>query len=272
MRPPLDLPRLRSFGRNMREAMTGRPDGPALWLDGQMWYLSDLPDRLVGETAVVMRPSDRTFPALCDRLAVKRLSLSWLNLSNLAPLARVQGLVELELRHSLLLSDLSVLAQMPRLQVLVLTMLNAVPTLSPLAALPRLEALSIDGGLGKPWRVDSLTPLSALAGLQELYLDALDVTHGGLRPLAACRALRRLSLPLTFETEDYAWLAAFMPDTACPTFQPYVRLAQPRGEDDVRVVGRGKPYLNAARDAAQLLDLAEAFLTLKDGYRSGRLF
>lgn len=271
MRPPIDLPRLRAFGHNMRDALTGRPDGPALWLDGQMYYLSDLPDRLAGETAVVVRPSERTFAPLCERLSVKRLSLSWLNLSNLAPLVRVRGLVELELRHSPLLSDLSVLAQLPRLQVLVLTMLNAVPTLSPLAALSRLEALSIDGGLGKPWRIDSLTPLSALAGVQELYLDALDVAYGGLRPLAACRGLRRLSVPLGFETEDYAWLAAFMPDTACPAFQPYVRLPEPRGEDDVRVVGRGKPYLNAARDAVQLLELSEAFAALKDGYRSGRL-
>jgi len=139
--------------------------------------------------------------------------------------------------------------------------------MSPLSALQELRAFEFSGApsLSNINTARSLEPLAALNRLEELRLTNLKVEEDGLRPVAKCRGLKRLSVANTFDTEDYAYLAARMPNTVCRHFNATVRVqgdAIKRGSDTM-VVGRRKPFLNSREDAGRIAMYEAAFAKLK---------
>lgn len=106
----------------------------------------------------------------------------------------------------------------------------------------------------------------ALPHLKDMQLTGLKIENDGLRPVARCQALRTLSVSNTFDTEDYAFLAAKMPNTTCRHFSATVRVqgGSIRAGIDTMVVGRRKPFLNSREDAERIKKYEAAFAKLKD--------
>ena len=135
--------------------------------------------------------------------------------------------------------------------------------LDPIGRLSGLRAFQYSGGIWNKNVANSLAPIGRLAHLEELRLNNLKVLDGGLRPLAACSALRRLDVSNQFETADYAYLSVALPAVECDMFAPYVPLGGELGDNDMMVVGSGKPFLHSRRDAERLRRYEEAFRALQ---------
>lgn len=163
-------------------------------------------------------------------------------------------------------TDLEPLRYLDRLELLSLEDIPKVRSIEPVAHLSRLVALDFSGGMWNKNRAETLEPIGRLPVLEELYLTNLRVDSGGLRPLARCRALRRLRLSNQFPTEDYAYLAAKLPVVECEMFAPCLPMGYKIGDKDVMVVGKRKPFLNATADAERMARYARDFERMKAAF------
>jgi hypothetical protein len=166
------------------------------------------------------------------------------------------------------------LRRLPELEVLSLVDLKRVRDLGPISQLKKLRSLQIAGGMWSTLSVASLEPLAELEALEELRCVSVRVRDGSLAPLGKLRRLKMLSLPCNVaSTEEFARLAARMPNVSCAEFHPYVRydgVIMPSGtdavaaldeigDDMVLVTGKGKPLLNARSDRERLLRYCASF-------------
>jgi len=118
-------------------------------------------------------------------------------------------------------------AALPHVRELVLLHIPKIRSLEPLAALHDLEILTIStlpswDASRKCLEIESLQPLQELTNLRALNLTGVRPVQGGLRPLQALKGLRRLEISHVYDflLEDYAELAAHLPDTAGACLQP----------------------------------------------------
>ena len=107
-----------------------------------------------------------------------------------------------------------------------------------------------------------------LDGEEQARAHGLAVEEDGLRPLAGCEALRRLSVSNQFETADYAYLSVRLPHVDSDMLAPYLRLEHPIEDKDVMVIGKRKPFLNSERDADKLKRYEERFHKLRADFRA----
>lgn len=241
-------------------------DKPVAIVDGQVIPLSDDDGPLRGSAAWVVGVNDRTFPALCARLRVASLAFYEMRVSDLGPLAALDGVRELGITWNTKVVDLEPLRSLRGLELLVLQDIPKVRSIDPIGELEHLDSLDFSGGIWNRNRAESLEPIGRLQSLQELVLTNLAVASDGLRPLARCGSLRRLRLSNQFATEDYAYLAARLPDVECDMLAPFVPLGQAIGGNDIMVVGKRKPFLNASRDADRLARYVRDFERLQTGF------
>jgi hypothetical protein len=241
-------------------------DKPVAIVDGQVIPVSRDVGPLRGSVAWVVGVDDRTFPALCARLQAASLAFYEMRVSDLGPLAGLDGIRELGITWNTKVVDLEPLRSLRDLELLVLQDIPKVRSIDAIGELEHLVALDFSGGIWNRNRAQSLEPIGRLGSLQELVLTNLAVASDGLRPLARCRSLRRLSLSNQFATEDYAYLAARLPQVECEMFAPFVPLGQAIGGNDVMVVGKRKPFLNASKDADRLARYVRDFERLQSGF------
>jgi hypothetical protein len=105
---------------------------------------------------------------------------------------------------------------------------------------------------------ESLDPLAELQSLRDLKLSAKRINDGRIEPLGALQALSALSFSSKqFTTAQVAWLRARLPDSLqCEALEPLRHLSPPLRVGgkvlDVLLVGKRKPFLNSADDAARI--------------------
>ncbi|MCL1986495.1 MAG: stalk domain-containing protein [Firmicutes bacterium] len=121
--------------------------------------------------------------------SVTQLELTFGNISDLTPLARLTNLTRLDLAHNNI-SDLTPLAGLTNLTELNLN-LNDISDLTPLAGLTNLTRLLLGGNNISD---SDLTPLAGLTNLTELFLNDNNISD--LTPLAGLTNLTDLSLLL----------------------------------------------------------------------------
>lgn len=240
---------------------------PVLVLDGQV---TDWPQgkMLSGHTAYVVGANEKTFDALCTALSVKIAVFYEMRVPDLSGLQNISELEHLAIIWNSKMTGLEPLSHLNHLKNLALVNTPKVHDLQPISRLQDLRGFEFSGSptLSSKNIAKSLEPLAALPHLTEMQLTGLKIENGGLRPVARCQALKTLSVSNTFDTEDYAFLAAKMPNTTCRHFSATVRV---QGDAigagiDTMVVGRRKPFLNSQEDAERIRKYEAAFAKLKE--------
>lgn len=211
--------------------------------------------------------NQREWDAIAPHVSPRMLMAYQMRVADLSLLGTMHRLEELSLQWNTKATSLDGLERLQGLKTLAIRDFPKLRSLEPLSVLATLQTLDLQGGMWKPLALDSLAPLGALAGLEQLMLVNLKVAHGGLEALCKLRSLRKLVVSNQFPTEAYAHLSVCLPDVECKMFRPYVSLAKAIGGKDVMVVGKGKPFLNSVDDAARLEKYCAEFAAFQAAYR-----
>jgi hypothetical protein len=137
-----------------------------------LWFSSRVPQKL--------------FEAACRVPNLEGLYIKWSGISTLAPLSGAAHLRYFHLGQSAHVASIEPLGEIGQLRWLGLELLSKVREFSAIGRLIRLDGLSLEGSMGKTWRVSTLAPLRSLASLRYLSIANLrsdDMTLAGLFPL-----------------------------------------------------------------------------------------
>lgn len=128
------------------------------------------------------------------------------------------------------LMSLEPLSRFPSLERLILHHVPMVHSLDALTVLARLKDLLIEnspGSITKLHELDSLQPLVLLRSLECLALRGIRVRRQGLSPLEYMTWLKTLVVNNSFEIEEFARLAAALPNTEGFCLHATVPIAMP---------------------------------------------
>lgn len=257
------------FGTLVREIcgdVGPRSERCLICADGVSYTLEDIPSGDV-EVCFAANLSQKEFDKLFAKIRPRFLSTKGVRAADISALLDNKRLEWLEFFWCPKLETFEVVGELQSLSVLALRDCKRVHDLTPLSKL-KVSSLSIQGGMWKPAVVESLEPIANLLTLRELSLASLKVKEGGLRPISKLRNLEELSLPLTFETEDYAYLRAAHPDVKCNALQPYLdTTGLPIDGKDTMIVGRRKPHLSFAKDGIRIKKYEAAFWELVEKFK-----
>lgn len=239
---------------------------PILVLDGQS---QSWKPRVTykAEEAFVVGTNDKNFGHVCVSLTAKTAYFYEMRVADLSPIKEITGIRKLALNWNNKLSDLEPLRVLTELEALALVNTPNANDLSPVAALKGLRAFEFSGSptLSSKNKAHTLGAIGTLEQLEELRLQNLTVKRDGLRPLARCKSIKRLVISNTFSTEDFAYLAAKLPNTECHYFSASVPIdGRAIGDGiDTMVVGSRKPFLNSKTDERRLNNYRKKFAELK---------
>ena len=147
------------------------------------------------------------------------------------------------------LTSLEPLSNVPNLERLILHHVPLVKSLGPLAHLEKLKDLLLEispASITTLHELDSLQPLAGLRTLERLELRGIRVRELGLRPLEQMTWLRHLVVNNRFEIEDFARLAAALPNTKGYCLHPAVPVGIPCDQcqqDKLMLIGRTRPIM-----------------------------
>ncbi|HZX26482.1 MAG TPA: hypothetical protein VFF16_05410, partial [Telluria sp.] len=163
------------------------------------------------------------FEAACRMPQLEALQIKWSGIQRLDAICALRRLRYLHIGSSTRIESIAPLAALGELRLLDIENFKLVEDFTPLTALTGLESLSVTGSMWSRQDTGSLTPFAAMTWLRVLELDTAFVTS--LRPLAALKQLRILGLGGGLPMEEYAWLSAQLPRTACRWFAPYLDMS-----------------------------------------------
>ncbi|WP_299426600.1 leucine-rich repeat domain-containing protein [uncultured Shimia sp.] len=243
-------------------------------IDGVSYPLENLPRGKV-TACFGSGISQKVFDTLCAAIDPTFLAFKELRAHDLTALTGFSNLRGLELFWCPKLENLNPLGKLANLELLELTDCNRVTDLSPLSQLC-VSSLAVEGGMWKPTKVNTLEPLARMANLKWLRLASLKCHKDGLKPLAKNQNLEALQLPLTFPTEDYAFLKAKMPNVQSNALQPWVDATLRTTQDEqqrtsapeVRITGFRKPTLEQGKDNERIMKYEAAFWKLVREFQS----
>ena len=252
------------FGMQRGEGW-GQLKKPVLVLDGKSHAWK--PDvAYKADKALIVGTNDKNFRSVCQSLTVKTVYFYEMRVTDVSALKEISEVRKIAIDWNTTLSDLRPFSSLPNLVALALVNTPKANDLSFVAALKNLRAFEFSGSrtLSSKNKAITLEPIGALTQLEELRLQGLDVQSGGLRPLAKCPQLKRLVVSNTFATEDFAYLAAMLPNTECRYFRATVPVDGGAIGDgiDTMVVGKRKPFLNSKTDSQRLRQYHDKFAEL----------
>ena len=131
-----------------------------------------------------------------------------------------------------------------------------------------LVSLSLEGGMWKPLKIESLSPIIHLKKLQYLRLMQIKVADESLEPISNLNNLKTLEISNQFPTKEYAYLSVKLPETECTMFQPYHKV-KINGQDgklvyDTMITGKRKPFLLSTKDNERIKKYTAQFEKLKN--------
>lgn len=133
--------------------------------------------------------------------------------------------------------------------------------LKELATGTQLKYLGLEGGLHKPLRLQSLSPIGSLFSLEYLNLMNFRVQNDSIKPIARLLNLKELRISNQFKTEEFAWLSTKLLDTKCSCFKAYTRFKgrNKEGSPDTMITGSRKPFLNSDIDKDKIEEFERRF-------------
>jgi hypothetical protein len=155
---------------------------------------------------------------------VRSLRLLSLNATSVASLRALVGLEQL--RHLLVcnaprLESVEGLESLEALQTVLLWDLKRLTDLTSVGRLSQLRGLQCGGGMWTTLQLETLAPLAGLARLEYLDLPSARARDGSLAPLHGLQTLRQLALPNRYRIEEFAALAAALPETDGGCLRPH---------------------------------------------------
>lgn len=163
----------------------------------------------------------------------------------------------------------------PNLRKLAIRDYSKITDLSALENATQIESLSLDGGMDKKIKVNSLKPLSKLLQLEYLRLTNIKVADESLEPISDLINLKILELSNQFPTKEYANLAVKLTKTECSMFKAYhkVGIKDENGNlvYDRMIIGKRKPFLLSTKDQNRIEKYEKEFEKLKNNYAQHRI-
>jgi len=169
------------------------------------------------------------------------------------------------------ITDLTPISKLVQLNWLELDNLKTISDLTPLQVLSNLDGLGFTGAEGRHHTVTSFAPLAKLSRLRWLHLGSIHTQDNSLRALGTLKNLRWLGVGNFFPWQEFAWLSAQLPNTACLWFTPSddlgrigVRCKQ-CGNGIMLLSGKGSGKLCPVCNAEKFSTFSANFLTLLRG-------
>ena len=169
---------------------------------------------------VTSKVSQDLFEAACRVRGLEGLYVKWSSINSVTSLGAAKSLKYLRIGSSPAITDLTPISKLVQLNWLELDNLKTISDLTPLQALSNLEGLGFTGAEGHHHTVSSFAPLAKLDRLRWLHLGAIHTKDNSLRALGTLKNLRWLGIGNFFPWQEFAWLSAQLPNTACPWFTP----------------------------------------------------
>ena len=193
-----------------------------------------------------------------------------LRVDDLFPLQRLPRLDVLRLDSCSKINSLQQLSDLRQLTGLAIENFKNVHEIKPLSVLTNLKELAIEGSIWTRMKIDSLSPIMNLTSIEFLSLTNLKVADESLKPLATLTSLRELHIANFYPFEEFARLAAALPQCKCQWFTPYVSTSlkcEKCNDNRVLVTGKGKSYMCVRCDAAWLARRVADFERIKNSSR-----
>jgi Leucine-rich repeat (LRR) protein len=165
---------------------------------------------------------------LAEIPSVEQLFIDGTTITDISPLHRLPRLRRLIIIGGTKIESLDWVAGLPALQALAIENFKRVVYLDPLASLTSLSALGIEGSIWTRMRVSTLAPLSALRGLQYLFLTNLTASDCSLRHLHSMTDLKVLQIGALFPDEELLQLRLALPRLRCDWFEVIDRYGSTR--------------------------------------------
>ena len=200
---------------------------------------------------------------IASSVKVKILRLYNFQLADLEVLSEFEHLEYLILEWNSKATRLWNMQKMKQLKGLAILDLKRLENLNELETCPQLIELELSGGMNQKMNLESLEPIQSLANLEYLSLFNIWFKKYGLLPLNSVTSLKKLDVSNQFPTAEYAELSVALPNTACDRFSAYSQLKTPLADYDVMVTGKGKPFLNSARDRKKIEKYVRDFEKLR---------
>ncbi len=213
-------------------------------------------------------------PHIARLSSLTGLWLSEVRGESLAPLRSLVGLQSLRIHWATKLADLGDVAALRGLRTLHLWDLPKLASFEGVQTLTELREFTYETAPSRdargPQRFPSLTPLGALARLERLRLVGVATVDDSLAPLRGLHALRDLHMTNAFPLEEFARLAAALPQARGNFSEPIWQLpgrvdcAKCAGEK-VLLLGRGRRLCCARCDAERIARHIAEFERIRSG-------
>ncbi len=159
----------------------------------------------------------------------------------------------------------------PNLKKLAIRDYSKISDLTALEYATQIKSLSLDGGMDKKMKVNTLKPISKLSQLEYLGLSNISVKDNSLQPIEKLTNLKILELSNQFPTKEYANLAIKLENTECSMFQPYrkVKIKGTNGKIvyDTMIIGKRKPFLLSTKDQTRIEKYIKEFEKMKQNVK-----
>ena len=176
------------------------------------------------ETVFYFQAHDRHLQALAGMSWLKVLGLLQPKSADLTAVSSLENLEALFIEDATKLETLEFARPLKSLRALGVFDAKRLNDIAALRELTGLEELALQRGIWNAMKLRSLKPIATLTGLKCLRLTA-ESEDRSLEPLRQLTALEDLDLNLLYPMEEYARLAAFLPEDICPVFEePYEKI------------------------------------------------
>ncbi|MFP3727731.1 leucine-rich repeat domain-containing protein [Priestia filamentosa] len=219
------------------------------------------------ETLWLFELKENDFNHVLRHLKPKQLYIYGMRFSDLSALENLDETKMIHICWNTKNTNLWRIQKNKNLRNLIIEDFKRLGDISELSLCTHLEELALIGGQWNDIKLDTLTPLQTLKTLSSLELSSVRVKDESLLPLSHLKGLKELYVANQFPTEEFARLSVLLPNTACESFQPYVKLQYPIEDEDVMVIGKRKPFLNSTKDATKLEKYTKQFRVFQDKYR-----
>jgi len=162
---------------------------------------------------------DQSFlETICAAGSLETLSIDKVTAKDFSGLARLSQLKTLVIENAGGLQTLDWLPSCKRRDRFAIEGCINVQSIHPLSLCTNLSALGLEGGMWKPMKVASLSPLARLESLSHLFMTNLRVGDGSLLALRSLRSLQVLQCAKFFSADEFSGLAAALPALRCDWF------------------------------------------------------
>jgi hypothetical protein len=139
--------------------------------------------------------------------------------TDLSPLCGCRSLRHLIIKNATQVDNIQWIRHLPPLDSLLIENFKKITDISPIASLTAARAIGVEGSMWTRQKVDSFCPLSAIQGLEALFIMNCKPARGGLYSLHVLRNLRYLEAPGFYSEDEFLALERALPGLKCSWFE-----------------------------------------------------